>query len=818
MSEITARKDNSLVLVVDDSELIRLKLRRFLENDGYTVVEAKDGVQALSTYEQLQPNIVLLDCVMPIMDGFTTCAKIQELPGGSRTPIIMIISLEDDKTVDQAFEAGATDYITKPIHWAVLRQRVRRLLLARFTEKSLDQSQAFAQSIINHALDGIITVDSKGKIRSFNPAAERIFDYVTDEVIGQDVNLLMPKFFCNENDCYLTIDPNTATSNISGISKEITGRRKDGLIVYLELTVNKFHMEGEPIYTVIIRNITSRKQADEALHESKKRYQALTENTYDLISEISADGYFLYLSPNYKDVLGYETIELLGKKVEAFIHHDDLPSVHAGLGRAIEHNTLGQVIYRFMGKNGDMCWFESTGKVYQAATGEKRVVFVSRDITERQRYEETIRHQAFHDSLTGLPNRLLFKDRLTLAMAHAKRNKQTLAVLFLDLDQFKLINDTLGHGLGDKMLQSVANRLKKCVREDDTVARLGGDEFTLILPEIMRAEDAAKVAHKILQSIREPMDIDCHELYITSSAGIVFYPNDGKDAETLLKNADTAMYRAKEKGRNNYQLYTPAMNAKAFERLSMENSLRRALERKEFVLYYQPKYSMSTGHVIGMEALLRWQTPDRGLVSPGEFIPIAEETGLIVPIGEWVLRTACAQNKAWQDEGLSPLRVAVNISARQFQLQNFVETVSRVLEETGLDPNWLELEITETVAMHNAEHGIMMLEELNEKGIQLSIDDFGTGYSSLSYLKRFPINKLKIDKSFVSEIGVEQERAAIASTIIVLGQSLSLGVVAEGVETKEQLDFLVDHQCDEMQGYLFGRPMPTDEFKELLQR
>jgi len=813
----TAQKNNFLILVVDDSKLMRFKLRQLLENDGYAVIEADDGVQALSTYEQVQPDIILMDCVMPKMDGLTACAKIQELPNGKRTPVIIITNLEDDKAVDLAFEAGATDYITKPIHWAVLRQRVRRLLHAKVTETSLDQSQAFAQSIISYALDGIITVDSKGLIRSLNPATEKIFGYKNDEVIGKDVNLLIPKFFCNECDCYLT-EKDTRNRNIIGAIKEIVGRTRNGSIVYIELTTNEFYMGKERLYTVILRDITSRKQAGEILHESEERYRALSENAYDLISEINPSGHFLYTSPNYKDVLGYETSELLSKRATDFIYPEDLPAVVTGIKRAFEYSTLGQTTYRLLHKNGDLLWFESTGKVYETAKGEKRVVLVSRDITERQRYEETIRHQAFHDAMTGLPNRLLFKDRLDLAMAHARRNKQMLAVLFLDLDRFKLINDTLGHDLGDQLLQSVAIRIKECVREDDTVARLGGDEFTLLLPEIIKEESAAKVAHKILEAIRQPLDIGNHELYITASIGIVFYPNDGKDVETLLKNADTAMYRAKEKGRNNYQLYTPVMNAKAFERLVIENSLRRALERNEFILYYQPKFSISTRQIVGVEALLRWQTPDKGLIQPGEFIPIAEETGLIVPIGEWVLNAACAQNKAWQEAGLPHVRVAVNISARQFQLQNFVDTVTKVLEKTGLDPKWLELEITETVAMQNAEFTIKMLLELNEMGIHLSIDDFGTGYSSLSYLKRFPINKLKIDKSFVSEIGVGQnDKAKIASTIIILGQSLNLGVVAEGVETVEQLDFLKGHQCDEMQGYLLGKPTSADDFKKLLK-
>ncbi|MDF9409476.1 MAG: Cyclic di-GMP phosphodiesterase Gmr [Pelotomaculum sp. PtaB.Bin013] len=807
----------SLILVVDDSKYMRFKLRQVLESDGYKVVDAENGAQALSVFRLERPEIVLMDCMMPVMDGFTACTRLQELPGGDRVPVIMITKLEDDKDVDMAFKAGATDYITKPIHWAVLRHRVRRMLHARQAETSLEQSEAFNRTLIDHALDGIITINTDGVIQSFNPASERIFGYSCGDVLGQDINLLMPEFYIDYDTC-LSGGQIAGEHQRAGAIREISGRRKDGSAVTIELTISEFYFDEQQLYTVILRDISERKRSEEALRESEERHRTLTENTYDLISEIDSNERYLYLSPNYRDVLGYEPGELIGRKVVDLIYPEDCPAVKASFRRVFEHKAIEQVIYRFIHKSGELRWFESTGKTYQTVTGESRVVFVSRDITERQRYEETIRHQAFHDALTGLPNRMLFKDRLTLEIAHAKRNKQMLAVLFLDLDRFKLVNDTLGHGLGDQLLKIIARRLVGYVREDDTVARLGGDEFTVLLPEILQVENAAKVARKILRAVREPVRIDVHELYISTSIGIALYPSDGEDAESLLKNADTAMYRAKENGKNNYQLYTPAMNAKAFERLAIENGLRRALDRNEFVVYYQPKVNINTGKIIGMEALVRWEVPERGLIPPGDFIPLAEDTGLIVPIGEWVLRTACAQNKAWQDAGYPPLRVAVNLSARQFQLQNLVEVVSRVLEETGLEPCWLELEITESVAMQNAEYTVKMLYELKDMGIQLAIDDFGTGYSSLNYLKRFPISKLKIDKSFVREIGTDQDNEAIASTVIVLGQSLKLGVVAEGVETEEQYDFLKQHQCDEMQGYLFGKPVPPEKFEEMIRR
>ncbi len=438
------------------------------------------------------------------------------------------------------------------------------------------------------------------------------------------------------------------------------------------------------------------------------------------------------------------------------------------------------------------------------------------DITERKTAEEAIWHQAYHDSLTGLPNRILFKDRLNTALAQATRESHKLAVMFLDLDRFKNINDTLGHASGDKFLQSIAIRLTKCIRSSDTVARLGGDEFTLLLPHIHSEEDAFKIAQKIIDNFKEPWIVGGHEFYISPSIGISTFPNDGEDAETLMKHADTAMYRAKEQG-NNYQLYSPMMNEKAFERLEMEAALRKALERQEFVVFYQPQIHTETGQIIGMEALVRWKHPEQGIIPPAKFIPLAEETGLIVPIGEWVLKTACTQNRLWQTKGYPPIRVTVNLSAAQFQ-QNLPGVVHEILTTTGLAPQWLELEITESIAMQDVNFTIIILRELRELGVQIAIDDFGTGYSSLSYLKRFPSHTLKIDKSFVKDIAHNVDDSSIATAIIAMAQNLNLKVIAEGVETMEQFNFLKQQKCDEIQGYLFSKPVPADTFEQFFKK
>lgn len=460
----------------------------------------------------------------------------------------------------------------------------------------------------------------------------------------------------------------------------------------------------------------------------------------------------------------------------------------------------------------DFIRYDDLSRLVPAIAREIKEVSVRR---ERQQAEANLQHQTHFDALTNLPNRVLFEDRLTLALAHAAQERKMLAVTFVDLDRFKTIVDTLGHGVGDDLLRQVANRLAACLPPDGTLARLGGDEFVVLLPLIDRADKAVQLAHQFIEALQPAFQSNGHELHLTTSIGISLYPYDGEEAETLLKNADTALYRAKERGRNNYQLYTPAMNARAFERLAMENSLRKALERREFLLHYQPQVDAKTGVIVGVETLLRWRHPDLGLVYPSEFIGLAEETGLIVPLGTWVLRTACAQNKAWRDAGWPLISVAVNLSSRQFQNHHLVEMISQILEETGLDPAALELEITESVAMQNADYSSVLLRDLKRRGIQIALDDFGTGYSSLSYLKTFPIDTLKIDQSFVRDLTEDSNDAAIANAIIVLAHSLKLQVVAEGVENATQARFLEEHGCDRWQGFMVSHPLSASAFEAL---
>ncbi|MGH8743549.1 MAG: putative bifunctional diguanylate cyclase/phosphodiesterase, partial [Burkholderiales bacterium] len=442
---------------------------------------------------------------------------------------------------------------------------------------------------------------------------------------------------------------------------------------------------------------------------------------------------------------------------------------------------------------------------------------IAEDITERKKAEEQLTYLAQYDSLTGLPNRTLFHDRLTTTMARVKRDGKMLALMFLDLDRFKEINDTLGHTIGDEVLQAAAELLRKSLRDVDTIARLGGDEFTIILEDITHEDQVIVVAEKLKKVFVDPIVIKGREIFVTASIGITLYPRDVDDVDALLQTADIAMYRAKEEGRNTYEFYAQEMNAEAAEHLNMENLLRYAIDRQELLLHYQPKVDVKSGRIVGAEALVRWNSKENGLVSPAQFIPLAEKTGLIVPIGEWVLKTACAQNKAWQDQGMPPLLMSVNLSPRQLRQKNLVEMIAEVLDKTGLASRYLELEITEGMIMHHADKAIAILQRINQLGVQLSVDDFGTGYSSLAYLKRFPVQRLKVDQSFVRDLTSDDDDASIVKAVIAMAKSLGLESVAEGVETKEQLDFLSKLRCEEYQEYYFSKPIPAEEFVRLLQ-
>lgn len=555
---------------------------------------------------------------------------------------------------------------------------------------------------------------------------------------------------------------------------------------------------------------TAHKRTTLQLDEIQRHYLLLAEHTTDLITKYTQDGICTYASPTSEKVLGYHPEELIGKPVFHFFHPDDLKSKRRFFTKLLD-KPKDSVCYRVRRKDDSYIWLETTSKaIIDNESGETiEVVAVSRDITERKESEERLLYLANYDSLTGLPNRALFRDRLRRSVARAQRNESKVALFFIDLDRFKTINDSLGHHAGDQLLRSVSRRLKQYARKGDTIARLGGDEFTIILEGIKDPEDASIVADKILELMTPSFKLDGHQVVVSPSIGITLFPDDADNMRSLLKNADTAMYRAKDKGGNCFQFYTADMNAKAYEYLVLENDLRHALEREEFILYYQPQIDLHTQNIIGVEALLRWQHPERGLLNPEEFIPFAEETGLVEPIGQWVLEKACKEAKQWQSQGLPAVRVAVNLSMRQFVAKNFVGRVADILKETNLPAQYLELEITERFLAHDVNQAEEILRDLHNLGVQLSVDDFGTGYSSLSYLKRYPLNTLKIDKSFVQDVSGENDGGVIVEAIIAMGQSLKLNVIAEGVETEEQICFLRGQGCDWVQGYFFSRPLSS---------
>jgi diguanylate cyclase (GGDEF)-like protein/PAS domain S-box-containing protein len=564
-------------------------------------------------------------------------------------------------------------------------------------------------------------------------------------------------------------------------------------------------------------DIDVRKRTEDALRLRERAIQA-SANAIIIISAQIPDFTIEYVNPAFERITGYAPDDVLGKSFRSLQSDDwDQPGIEV-IRTALREQTEAHVTLRNYRKDGTMFWNEIyVAPVRDPEGAVTHFVVTQYDITSTKRYEAELEFQANRDVLTGLANRNLLRDRLRQAIAYAERYGHPVWVMFVDLDRFKFVNDTLGHRAGDLLLNKVAERLLIAVRETDTAARLGGDEFALILPERSDERLSMTVVQRIMDTLSTPLVVEGHEFFVTCSIGVAAYPEDGADADTLIKHAEVAMYRAKEMGRNNFQFYTSAMNAAAIERLHIEGNLRSAIERNEFLLHYQPQVDLHTGRIFGMEALIRWKHPELGMVPPVRFIGLAEDTGLIVPIGKWVTRTACMQNKVWQEAGMGPLRVAVNFSPRQFYQEDMVQSVAAILEESGLDPKHLEIELTESLVMTDVDRATGIMRDLKALGVQLSIDDFGTGYSSLSYLKRFPIDVLKIDQSFVRDITIDPDDAAIVVSIISLAHSLRLKVIAEGVETYEQLAFLTDHGCDQMQGYYFSRPVPKEDFTHLLE-
>ena len=691
---------------------------------------------------------------------------------------------------------------------------------ARRAEESVAAANAQRKAVLDAATRvSIIATDVHGTITVFNAGAERMLGYEADEMIGK--RSLLDVLVADEVGRYGAQLSSELHRPVDGFDvlvlraasqdveeHEWTYVRKNGETLTVAVSVTALRDEHGNVngFLHVGADITPRKRAEEML---RKQSAAMTASM-DGIGILNARLEFTYLNDSLAKLFGYHNPqEILGRNLcDLYEPHEQIrfitsvvPLVHQrgrwrgeATGLRLDGTNFPQEISLTAIAGGDM-------------------VCVVRDITERTYAEEQIKHLAYHDALTNLPNRLLFKDRLTVALSHAYREGSRLAVLFLDLDRFKVINDSLGHNIGDQLLQAVAARVQACVRESDTVARLGGDEFTVLLPRLQRSDDAAPVAEKIIEAIRHPFHIEGREFFTTTSIGISLFPEDGTDAEALIKNADTAMYQAKELGRDNYQLFNAHVNAKALQRITIEQGLRKALQNEEFAVHYQPIFDLRSGRVTGTEALLRWTHPEMGTIPPATFIPLAETTGAMIPIGGWALREAVRQARWWYDAGHRSSTIAVNLSVTQLQQPDLVERVREILEETQLPANLLELEITESSAMLSPEMSVRTLYELKKLGLRISLDDFGTGHSSLSYLKRFPIDTLKIDQSFVHDITTDPDTAAIVQAIIAMAHSLRLQVIAEGVEFVEQANFLRTHGCDQMQGFLIRHPVPPDQIE-----
>ncbi|MBF0392860.1 MAG: EAL domain-containing protein [Alphaproteobacteria bacterium] len=667
---------------------------------------------------------------------------------------------------------------------------------------ALRESQQRLQGIMNTVADALITCDGNGQVQSFNSAAERLFGIAAMEAMGQPIGML--------------IEENVPDQRVpTGIERvrEATGRRRDGSVFPIELASGELRLEDQSLNILAVRDLTDRKRAERRLLVAEK----VLESTSEGVMVTDPGGTILWVNTAFCTISGYARDEVLGQNAGMLKSGFQDAAFYAAMWRQIERGGFwaGEIWNRR--KTGEV--FPEWLSIKAVYDGGKitRYVGIFSDISKHKRAEETIRHLTYYDAVTRLPNRYLFQDRVAQSVDRAARRSRIVALVLVSLDRFKTVNETLGHQVGDALLREVAARITSAVRNDDTVARMRGDTFCCVLSDLEQTNDANPIIARLLDCFTSSFVLSGHELFVTSSIGISVFPHDGASVDDLLQKAETAMNRSKDKAENTYHFYTPEMNANTIEQLRLETDLRKAIGRNDFVLYYQPKVETDTGRVVGAEALIRWMHPEMGMVPPGRFIPIAEDTGLIIPIGEWALRNACEQIRHWQRSGLVPVPIAVNLSAHQFRQPDLVEMVVRVLEETGVAPSLLELELTESAVMQNAELTVTTLMRLHEHGIGLSIDDFGTGYSSLSYLKRFPIDKLKIDRSFVQDLGTNAAGEEIVTAIVAMARSLNLRVVAEGVETEVQLRLLRQLKCEEVQGYYFSRPVPAERFEEVLK-
>lgn len=702
------------------------------------------------------------------------------------------------------------------------------------------------RGIMDTVADGIITVNKMGDVLTFNPAAEEIFGYRAPEIVGKNVAaLLVARKRGGKNGVikrYLGAGRRTAAATVRGIDR---GCRKNGAEIALDVAINELGGGRDRVITVVVRDISEqvlaeqelRRKRDELAGRVDERTRALSqeiaerhraedelrlaaaviEATNEAVLITDDDFNVKSVNPAFTEITGYRPREVIGKAPPFLRALKRDRRAYKGMREALTgHGHWEGEIWNKRKSGEDYAERLAISAIAADDHGARKYAVLIGDITKRKQDEENIRRQANYDSLTGLPNRTLFLDRLNQSLAIMARESSKLGLMFVDLDGFKLVNDTLGHDVGDMLLQEAAIRLGACIRGGDTIARLGGDEFTVIMPDLTDARNAPMVAQRIIDSLAKPFVLDGQEAFVTGSIGITIYPDDATDAMDLLRNADAAMYLAKDRGKNSYQFFTSDLNDEVRERMDLKNALIRAREKDEFTLFFQPKIDIRSDEIVGVEALMRWHSASEAEVPPSRFVPILEEAGMIMEVGEWVIRTACRQYASWRAAGLPAPRIAVNLSGRQLREPSFVSMVERVLADAGLGPDCLEIEVTEIMLMSESANSDVALHSLHDMGVRIALDDFGTGYSSLVYLKRFPIDTIKIDRSFISEITTSADDFEIVKAIITMGQSLNRRVAAEGVETAEQLAILREYGCDEFQGYLVCRPLPADEIAPII--
>lgn len=784
-------KQETCILVVDDDANLRKTLGDILRIKGYQAIIAGNGAEAIAAMAQAPISLALIDLMLPDMPGLEVMARIKAI-----SPLTEAIILTGHASMDTAIEAtkkGAFSYLVKPYQMDDLLLNIRHGIERQQAQEKILRLASYPRLDPNP----VIEISSAGEVTYVNPAAEKLFPDLSAmgcrHPLLQGSEQLFAAFRQGESEQVVrevNLENATYEQHISYIR---------------EIDLIRIHA----------LETTQRQQAQERL----RLWASVFEKTVEGISICDQSGKIVSVNEAFSQMTGYSQEEALGQthRLLQSGRHDQGFYQDMWMHILAEGQWEGEIWNRR--KNGEV--YPEWLKIISAHNEHDEVthyISISSDVTERKKLDERLAHLVHDDALTGLPNRALLIDRLGQMIVGASRQDFHVGLLFINLDRFKNVNDSLGHAAGDLLLQKTAARIKKLVRAEDTLARMGGDEFIVLMPRVHKPEDVLVVAEKLTDSMQQPIEIEGRELLITMSIGMALFPDDGKTASDLIRNADAAMDKAKAEGGNNFMFYTENMNWEAFAALTMEQQLRKAVENGELLLHYQPQIDLMSGEIVGAEALLRWQHPEKGLVLPSLFVSIAEDRGLIVSIGEWVLQQACRQVAAWQHEGLRPIMVAVNVSAKQFQYSGFVQQVTDAIRAAGIEAKYLELELTESIVMKDAEMAINLLRTLHEKGLKLSIDDFGTGYSSLSYLRRFPLDKLKIDQSFIRDMDGDLQTNSIVRGIIFLAKSLKLRVIAEGVETLEQFNILRSMQCEEMQGYFYSKPVPAEEFAMLLRK